>query len=268
MLGRHAPIGGLMDGVMAAGVARVRGEGPARLLFLALCWVVLAIGMGFLAGAALGFVVGLHNAHAPQGPHWEVGPLTLLLAAVLPLQLTLLLAARRRGRIVGGGDRSAGLGLGPIRRPRLLAAFAVAQILCVGAWAVLLATWLGHAPATANSRLLHEGAAAGGSILLGAIFVAEVLLAPLCEELFFRGWLWTGLRRHWPALPVALVTALPWIALHALDGGLTRILFLLPAALFLSLARHYCNSLKASLTLHILNNLAATALVALALAGR
>lgn len=45
-------------------------------------------------------------------------------------------------------------------------------------------------------------------------------LGPLSEEWFFRGWLWTGLRRHWRPVPVMLATALPWLLLHMMNSPL------------------------------------------------
>jgi hypothetical protein len=82
-----------------------------------------------------------------------------------------------------------------------------------------------------------------------------VVLAPIGEELFFRGWLWTGLRRRWDALPTALVTATFWLVLH-LDRGVATAVALLPLAIILSLARQIGNSVRASIPLHAVYNLA------------
>lgn len=89
-------------------------------------------------------------------------------------------------------------------------------------------------------------------------------LVPLSEELFFRGWLWTGLRKHWGVLPVMLATTLPWLLIHMPDG-LTRPLFLLPSAILFNLARHLCGGVRASIVVHVLNNLMALGLPMLVL---
>jgi membrane protease YdiL (CAAX protease family) len=119
---------------------------------------------------------------------------------------------------------------------------------------------------SANSHAIRNHRTAGFRFMQGATLLCMVVLSPLWEELFFRGWLWTGLRRHWRPLPVMLVTALPWLVLHMADGVL-RPLFLVPAAIMFSLARQYCGGVRASLTLHVLNNTTAIAIVALAMAA-
>ena len=86
-----------------------------------------------------------------------------------------------------------------------------------------------------------------------AFAVEAAVLAPLAEELFFRGWLWTALRRHWRAFPTALLTCGFWLLVH-LERGLLLPLFLLPTAVILGFARHFCG-IRASVILHALYNL-------------
>jgi membrane protease YdiL (CAAX protease family) len=78
----------------------------------------------------------------------------------------------------------------------------------------------------------------------------SVLLAPLSEELFYRGWLWTGLRKHWGWLPTAALTSAAWLVGHSA----ATVGWLLPVAVILSVARHYGQSVRASIALHILYN--------------
>jgi membrane protease YdiL (CAAX protease family) len=78
-----------------------------------------------------------------------------------------------------------------------------------------------------------------------------VLLAPLCEELFFRGWLWSGVQKHWGPLPTAALTSTAWIASHF---SVSKVAWLLPVAVILSVARHFGRSVRASIPLHMLNN--------------
>ena len=80
-----------------------------------------------------------------------------------------------------------------------------------------------------------------------------VILAPLAEELFFRGWLYTSLRNSFrPSTAIAVTTIL--FALAHSDGGL-----LYPAAVFipglvLALVREYTGSVLASFAVHALYN--------------
>jgi uncharacterized protein len=76
----------------------------------------------------------------------------------------------------------------------------------------------------------------------------SVLLAPLSEELFFRGWLWTGLRKHWGALTTGALTGAVWLALHPSEIWV----WFFPIAVILSVARHFGQSVRASILLHML----------------
>ena len=95
-------------------------------------------------------------------------------------------------------------------------------------------------------------------LCLIGIFVA-VFLSPVAEELFFRGWLWIGLRRTWSAFPTALVTALFWLAVH-LDQGFGIFIFLIPVATILTIARQVAKSSRAPIALHAIYNLVASGL--------
>jgi membrane protease YdiL (CAAX protease family) len=53
---------------------------------------------------------------------------------------------------------------------------------------------------------------------LGLQLVLSLALAPIAAELFFRGWLWFGLRRGWGTVPVVIVTAMAWLGLHFIDA--------------------------------------------------
>jgi hypothetical protein len=83
------------------------------------------------------------------------------------------------------------------------------------------------------------------------------VLAPVSEELFFRGWMWEALRqRGYAVVTTGFLSAVPWLLLHGIDSP-GRILFLIPAALIFSLARYVGGSVLASLAPHMTNNLAA-----------
>jgi membrane protease YdiL (CAAX protease family) len=105
-------------------------------------------------------------------------------------------------------------------------------------------------PARAIPMTLTMPATFGLSVLK----VAEIcLVAPVVEELFFRGWLWTALRRIWGPVPTALCTGGLFLLTHAPDGR-TRLFILLPITIILSVARHRGDSVRASLMVHAVNN--------------
>jgi membrane protease YdiL (CAAX protease family) len=80
------------------------------------------------------------------------------------------------------------------------------------------------------------------------------VLAPVSEELLFRGWLWTALRRSWGAWSTGFVTGIGWWLLHA-GFGSNAIFRLLPSVVILSLVRENTGSVRASVILHVLSNM-------------
>lgn len=84
------------------------------------------------------------------------------------------------------------------------------------------------------------------------VFIISVLLAPLCEEILYRGLLWGALERRWGRW-VALVVSTVVFALAHLEFA--RFPVLLVAAVPIGLARLYSGGLLASIVAHQVNNL-------------
>ncbi len=235
----------------------------ATLLF-ALLWLTAAVFAGIAAGFLAGFATGFHNGLLRAGPPWRLSPLVYVLASAAAMQATLLGAVWRRAAVTGRGDRRAGSGNLRIRRPGLLVGLAAVEVVIVPGWALLMVRWQGHVSPTFLAR---QATLAVDPLIAFLLLLVVGLLAPLAEELFFRGWLWTALRRYWGTLPVMAATSLPWLLLHALDGGLRRLVFLLPATILLNVARQGCASVRASVVLHMMNNVLALGWIAAAIAG-
>jgi membrane protease YdiL (CAAX protease family) len=169
----------------------------------------------------------------------------------------LLIGVRKRSAIVGDGNRRVGVDDQPIRRWWLMVVLA----LLTAIWAFFAgAVWNGVAPQwIASWRQASPWTVA-------AFAVESVALAPLAEELFFRGWLWTGLRRHWRVFPTALLTCGFWLVIH-IERGLLLPLFLLPTAIILGFARHFCG-IRAAIILHAIYNSGALVILLLLLASK
>jgi hypothetical protein len=235
---------------------------PWRVLLIAFLWLLAAVAASVCTTSVVGFVAGFSQtvARAHGGIGWHPPPLIYGLASTIALQATLLIADVWQGRLLGGGNITLGLGAMPVRRHRLVAVFAVLMILWVCVYVAVLIHF--HAIATTISTGLPTVLAAqmrGRPVVLAIRLLLVIAVAPLAEELFFRGWLWTALRRSWGAWPTALVTGGVWLAVHALNAPF-RALILLPQAILLSLARHYGGSVRASLPIHVANNAAAVAI--------
>jgi membrane protease YdiL (CAAX protease family) len=98
---------------------------------------------------------------------------------------------------------------------------------------------------------------------LAIAFLLAVVWAPLCEESIFRGALYHYGRGRLGALGAGLAVALVFAAIH--PQGLAGIPFLAALALALALAREWRGSLIASMTMHLLHNLAVFLFMLLAL---
>ncbi|MDQ2078930.1 type II CAAX endopeptidase family protein [Xanthobacteraceae bacterium Astr-EGSB] len=213
-----------------------QSETARRLIFIAVGWCVLA---GFASGFLVGFVNGfLRVQNASLSP-----PLAFTIQMLLATGI-LLIAVKRQTAILGHGNRRIGVDDGPITRRWLL---------CV---LTLLATmWAFFASFFWNAALPQSFAAwrNESSWTLAGFAIGAVTLAPLAEELFYRGWLWKGLRQHWRAFPTSLLTGGFWLLAH-IERGILLLGMLLPVAVLLGLTRHFCG-IRAAIIVHALYNL-------------
>jgi len=114
--------------------------------------------------------------------------------------------------------------------------------------------WLFDISPPADSGLpIEEGNLNAGSILAAAL--VAVVLAPLFEELFFRGVLFQYLRSRYLLVArglfeAVLISALAFASLHL--GG--AILPILPVGVILALVMHRTNSLWPAIALHVFYN--------------
>jgi membrane protease YdiL (CAAX protease family) len=217
----------------------VPSESARRLIAAAIGWELLALAPTFAFGIALAPTRG-------QGGAVMTENIRSLLTQIVELEGygIILFAALVRGRIVGHGEARVGLGYEAISKPLIIASMAV----LIAVYAVLVSI----AHSQTRPDLLSKLGEVSPS-LRAYLTLRVVLLAPPCEELFYRGWLWTGLQRHWGALPTAALTGTVWLALH-FDRQLTTLVLLLPVAVILSVARYVGRSVRASIALHMLYN--------------
>ncbi len=215
-----------------------QSESVRSLILAAIGWWVLAE----LTGVPVGLATAMMSADSVPNASLD-NPISITVLFFLA-GCVLLIGVRKRSGIVGHGNHRAGVDDRPIMRWWLLIMLA----LLAAAWGFFAgAVWNGlAAQSTASWRQASPWTVA-------AFAVDAVVLAPLAEELFFRGWLWTALRRHWRAFPTALLTCGFWLLVH-LERGLLLPLFLLPTAVILGFARHFCG-IRAAIILHAIYNL-------------
>jgi len=193
----------------------------------------------FAGLVAAGAVVSM--PYYPQKP-----PLQLIMLVSLIVSPGLLFwITYRRTRF----DR-ARLGLNPIKRQWLLALFSVLLLAYVPVY-----YWLFGQPLPYHGIDTHHWFWTG----IG-MFVSIIIVTPIAEELLFRGWLWSDLGKYWPAAGTMLFTGTAFWVVHALDSWQRLLSLVLPTVVF-TLSRRHCDSVKASIALHILNNAAVIAVL-------
>jgi membrane protease YdiL (CAAX protease family) len=232
----------------------LKNAGPLSGVRQGSAWGLIAAAIRFIVFIGIvSLMIGIFSGLAqtiwkiPNTPAFDFA--LKMLAAFVGLTI-LLVAAIAAGRVVGGGNVNAGLANEPnLRSPLILL---LAAIL---AGYAAIATYVLYR--VRPDLLLEDHPIGSWQLVLFLLLV--VVLFPVAEELFFRGWLWTGLRRHWSLLPTTSLTGGFWLVLH-IDRGLLMIV-LLPVAVILSLAREFAGSIRAPIALHAMYNSIAAGLV-------
>ncbi len=218
---------------------------PWWLLVKVVLWfVVVEIVVGTLLGVGLA---------VSRGALW-LSPALVKGAAPLLALGPYWLVLRHEGRRVGNGDVVAGLGLGPVKW-RMVVMVGLPGLVAVQGVVWLLggvSPWLGAAlrfqPLTAA-----QVAALGGTAGLLMVVLWAVLVAPVLEELMFRGWLWTGLRRRWGVVATVAASVAMFALAHVSEGGAKAIL-VVPLALLLGVVRQISGGVRGTMVLHAINN--------------
>jgi membrane protease YdiL (CAAX protease family) len=97
-----------------------------------------------------------------------------------------------------------------------------------------------------------------------ATLITSVLVAPFCEEVFFRGFVFPGLLRGMSLAWAIVLSALIFAVAHA-DPGSFAVLFFIGLAL--AFVRWRTDSIWPSILLHLLNNGVGALLIVLAMHG-
>lgn len=120
-----------------------------------------------------------------------------------------------------------------------------------------------HLPLQTNDQtILQESKNAPVSTY--ATLLVSVFVAPICEEMFFRGFVFMGLLRIMPVWGAILLSAFLFAVAHV-DLGSFAVLFIIGIAL--AFVRWRTRSLWPSVLLHLLNNAIGTVLILLVMWG-
>lgn len=88
---------------------------------------------------------------------------------------------------------------------------------------------------------------------LWVLLLGVGIVAPIFEELLFRGFMYKGLANKYGGISAAIITSLIFAAIHIQYNPLIIIL-LIPVGLILGLSRYYTKSIWVPIILHCINN--------------
>ena len=219
-------------------------------------WPPWTAPLALIAGLALALVGGLivevpalllgakiTSSHTPPG---------VTIADTVIQDIGFVLVAVYFAHIGGRTVRAWQFGL---RRPGVGWRSAVGLILLLlVAFIVLSASCGPRRPIRAKRKLLETLGSNEGTALLIASAALTCVVAPICEELLFRGYIFTALRNWRGTLPAAMITGLVFGGVHF---GSAPALDLVPLAALgfgLCLLYRYSGSLYPCMIAHSLNN--------------
>lgn len=202
--------------------------------------VLAAIGGLVVDIPALALGVKVSASHVPPG---------LVIADTTVQDVAFVGAALFFAQLGGRALSAWQFGLRPARLRR-----AVLSVLLAGvAFLIFLAVWsaLVH---VGKEKLLETLGTRQSAVLLVLSALLTCVLAPICEEFLFRGFIFTALR-NWRGLwPAAVITGVVFGAVHAGSAPAADLVPLAALGFLLCLVYSYTGSLYPCIALHSLNN--------------
>jgi membrane protease YdiL (CAAX protease family) len=223
--------------------------------------------LAFIVATQLGAPAGGATRPLTRGQDVTQGISALFVTALLEgvfLIAPLYYALGRRSAV---GSRAEGLrGLGfrpaPLSASLGLVVGGIAAVFMVSyLYGVIVERF--HLPLRTNVEALQAQVHAEPVTVLCTL-AGAVIIAPICEEVFFRGYLFAGLLRGMEVWPAALISALLFVAAH---GDLGSAVPLLALGLLLAALRWRTGSIWPSIALHVGNNALASIYVTAVLLG-
>ena len=105
---------------------------------------------------------------------------------------------------------------------------------------------------------LGFGNSAFGAVAAGLLIV---IVAPVCEEIFFRGFVFGGLRSRLPFLPAAVISGLIFGSVHLTTGNVAAAAQLSVLGAVLAWLYERTGSITTTMAVHIVNNALAFAVL-------
>jgi uncharacterized protein len=150
------------------------------------------------------------------------------------------------GRVV----RAWQFGLRPAPRRRSIAAV----VLTIVAFLTFTAIWSALVEVSTKEKLLEQLGAEKSTTLLIASAALTCVIAPISEEILFRGYFFAALSNWRGWLPAALITGVVFGGVHAGSAPIVDLVPLAALGFGLCLLYRYTRSLYPCIAAHVLNN--------------
>ena len=203
--------------------------------------ILAVVGVGVIAIVAEAFGTSVSSGDSPPG---------VVIGGTYLQDLALIASAFVLARLLDPPARAAQFGL---RRTALWPAVGWTLVAWAGFFA-FSAIWSVALNISDSDDLPDELGADSSDVALVFVALLVCVMAPIAEELFFRGFTFTALRGRLGMLPAAVVTGMIFGAIHL--GG-TQVEFIVPLMVFgffLCLLYVWTDSLLPCIVLHALNN--------------
>jgi membrane protease YdiL (CAAX protease family) len=207
----------------------------------------LALIAGFGGAVVGGLVVGVVAAVA--GASFTHPPAAVTLISTMVQDWALVLSAVFfAAQVARPTPGQFGLRPTPIKRA------AVALAVGYGSFIAFSAAWVAALDVKDKSKLVDQLGANDNAAALIAVILLTCVIAPICEEFFFRGFFFTAVRTRVGVWPAAAITGIVFGAIHL---GSEPAGYLVPLAFFgfvLCIVYWKTGSLYPCIALHALNN--------------
>jgi uncharacterized protein len=202
--------------------------------------VLAAVGGLFVDLPALAFGVSITASHVPPG---------LEIADTVVQDGAFVLAAVFFAQLGGRAVHAWQFGLRPTRSWR-----AVWMVVCTLVGFLVFSLIWGALFHAGKEKLLEQLGANEGATLLLLSAALTCVVAPICEEFLFRGFIFSALRNWKGVWPAAIVTGLVFGAVHAGSAPAVDLVPLAALGFGLCLVYRYTGSLYPCIAAHSLNN--------------
>lgn len=223
--------------------------GSRSLWHVLVAYVAAVVGIVAFSGVAVAVVVALYP-DVPEQALMRTAPALVAgsLAAAAALALTVVAVVRpldpARLRLLPGWESGRALGV------------MVVGMLALGQALDSVASWLRLGEA-GTLPMLRQALERAAGLELFLVVVGIGVVAPAAEEVFFRGYVQTELRRAWPVWLAVGVTAVGFAVLHVDPTGVHMVLALV-LGLYLGFVVELTGSTLPAIVCHVVNNIVFT----------